>query len=76
LKGDFEASQIEIAEDVMNWMKNHTLRDLKDIALEMEESGENAEEVWAFIRELNSYRTEGVMELEGSAIASEEPVHA
>lgn len=76
MTGDFETSEVEIAEDVMNWMKNHTLRDLRDIAIEMEESGENAEDVWAFIRELNGYRTEGVMELKSSPIASEEMIHA
>lgn len=78
MAGDFEISRIEITEDVMNWMKNHTLRDLTDIALEMEENGENAEDVWEFIRELNGYKTKtkGIMELNSSAVEPEEPVHA
>jgi len=76
LTGDFKAGQVDIAEDVMNWMKGHTLRDLTDIALEMEESGENAGELWTFIRELNGLGTEEVMELESSGVASEEPAQA
>jgi hypothetical protein len=76
LTGDFDASQLEIAEDVMDWMKNHTLRDLTDIAIEMEESGEDTKEVWEFIRELNLVANEGVMGLKSSEISTKEPAHA
>ena len=76
MTGDFDASQLEIAEDVMNWMKCHTLRDLTDIAIEMEENGENAKEVWEFIQELNMVAKEGVMDLKSSEISTKEPAHA
>ncbi|NYT11560.1 MAG: hypothetical protein GKC03_03280 [Methanomassiliicoccales archaeon] len=76
MTGDFDASQLEIAEDVMDWMKNHTLRDLTDIAIEMEENGENAKEVWEFIQELNLVAKEGVMDLKSSEISTKEPAHA
>lgn len=67
---------MEIAEDVMDWMKNHTLRDLTDIAIEMEENGENAKEVWEFIQELNLVAKEGVMDLKSSEISTKESAHA
>lgn len=76
MTGDFEASQLEITEDVMNWMKSHTLRDLTDIAIEMEENGENAKEVWEFIRELNMVTKEGIADLKSSEISTKEPAHA
>ena len=76
LKGDFETSQYEIAEDIMDWMKSHTLRDLTDIALEMEENGENAEDVWEFIRELNGITNNGVIEDLKSSETVQEPAHA
>jgi hypothetical protein len=76
LEGDFETSQNEIAEDIMNWMKSHTLRDLTDIAIEIEENGEDAEEVWEFIRELNGITNNGVIEGLKSSEAVKEPAHA
>ncbi|HUV24919.1 MAG TPA: hypothetical protein VMW26_05780 [Methanomassiliicoccales archaeon] len=76
MTGDFDASQLDIAEDVMNWMKSHTLRDLTDIAIEMEENGENAKEVWEFIRELNLIVKEAFMDLKSSEISTNEPAHA
>lgn len=76
LTGDFETSQIEITEDIMNWMKSHTLRDLTDIAIEIEENGENAEEVWEFIRELNEIVNNGIMDDLKSSETVKEPAHA
>ncbi len=39
---------------VTEWMKNHTIADLKELACVLEESGEDATEVWEFIDDLSS----------------------
>lgn len=75
LMRDHEDSEtMEIADDVMNWMKTHTLRDLKEIALEMEERGDDTEGVWEFIEELRGIQEE-VNDLGGEEIR-QHTVHA
>lgn len=67
----------EIAEDIMQWMKTHTMRDLKDIAREIEQRGEDATDVWNFIKQLTDVAEEmRIPDAESDGKGSGEPVHA
>jgi len=78
LKRDAKASaEVEIAEDVMQWMRTHTMRDLKEIALEMEREGEDARDVWDFIDQLHEITQDtGKTHQETIKSPQEAPAHA
>lgn len=58
--GDFEEGlESEVASDAVEWMKNHTIADLRTIAYEIENDGKDTTELWILIGDL----TEMVQEI-------------
>ncbi len=58
--GDFEEGLgAEVASDAVEWMKNHTIANLRTIAYEMENDGKDTAELWILIGDL----TEMVQEI-------------
>ncbi|MDH7508356.1 MAG: hypothetical protein QHH00_03025 [Methanomassiliicoccales archaeon] len=53
MTGDHQGEELlEFDSRVADWMRNHTIGDLKRLAQEMELSGIDAREVWGFIDDL------------------------
>lgn len=77
MRGVETGYSLEIAEDIMQWMKTHTMRDLRDIAREIEQRGEDATDVWNFIEQLSDIAQDRrVPATEPDGKGSGEPVHA
>ncbi|MCJ7517754.1 MAG: hypothetical protein MUO18_07320 [Methanomassiliicoccales archaeon] len=58
--GDYEEGlEAEVASDAVEWMKNHTIADLRTIAYEIENDGKDTTELWILIGDL----TEMVQEI-------------
>jgi hypothetical protein len=51
----------EINNEVVDWLKNHSLKDMKDLAQEMSTEGEDVSDLVDVINELEEIsRTEGI----------------
>jgi hypothetical protein len=58
--GDYEEGlEAEVASDAVEWMKNHTIADLRTIAYGIENDGKDTTELWILIGDL----TEMVQEI-------------
>lgn len=73
--GEFEEGrEVEVASDAVEWMKNHTIADLRTLAYEMENDGKDTMELWILIGDLTDMVQEiSTLDLErNNALAEEE----
>jgi len=73
--GEFEEGQeAETGSDAIEWMKNHTIADLRSLAYEMENDGKDTTELWILIGDLTDMVQEiSTLDLErNDALAAED----
>lgn len=75
MTGEFEEGlEAEVASDAVEWMKNHTIADLRTLAYEIENDGKDTTELWILIGDLTDMVQEiSTLDLErNDALAEEE----
>lgn len=72
--GEFEEErETEVGSDAVEWMKNHTIADLRALAYEMENDGKDTTELWILIGDLTDMVQEiSTLDLERNDSLAEE----
>lgn len=78
MRGEFETGdEVEVASGAVEWMKSHTIADLRALAYDMENEGKDTTDLWILIGDLTDMVQElSTLDLERNITPAEEEILA